>query len=317
MINIKEIVDFLRNDLTIKGIYYLRHATKTGDNLMVTCPYHKDGRESSPSCGILLHDRASAKKIYPAGTVHCFTCGSTHTLQEMISFVYGHDDKGVFGTEWLLDNFQILNTADIDFTFEYEEVKVHEEEYKCFKQFHPYFAQRGILPEVAEAFDLGYDEFYDSVVLPLFSKDGKCIMLIRRSVKEKEYRNSYGGDKTSTLYGLSMVYRKLPQLVNSPYLFIVEGAFDAIRLWQMGFPAVAIMQAGISETQMDLIKRTPFQKIVIATDADKPGRDIALKLKYKLRKDKQIFYLKYPSNRKDVGEMTDDEIENMIIYEET
>lgn len=318
MVGIREIIDVLQNDLQRKGIPYLSHVKQINNNLMVTCPYHKNGREQSPSCGILLNDRNVNSKIHKAGTVHCFTCGETHTLEEMISHVYGKNDKGTYGKEWLLENFQILSTNDIVFDYEFTIEPLQksvEIEYSSYKQYHPYMAHRGISEKVADAFELGYDKASDSIVLPLFDKDNKCIMLIKRAVDAHRYMNTSGASKTDSVFGIQMVYKKLNQLVNSPYVFVVEGPFDVLKMWENGFPAVGIMQASISETQINLIKKLPFQKIVIATDNDEAGRSVANKLADKLSDSKEVFILQYPKGIKDPGDMTAEQFKTMKLEE--
>lgn len=317
MVNIYEIVQVLQNDLRRKNIPYLHQVKQINSNLMVTCPYHKNGQEHSPSCGILLSDRVTGGKVHKAGTVHCFTCGETHGLEEMISHVYGKHDKGAYGKEWLLDNFSILSTDEISFNFDFkiDEKPKAEVEYSQFKKYHPYFKQRGISEKVADAFDLGFDEYHNSVVLPLFDKSGKCIMLIKRSITEHVYMNTSGASKTASVFGIQMIYKKLPQLVDTKYVFVVEGAFDVLRMWQNGFPAVGILQASISDTQINLIKKLPFQKVVIATDNDEAGRRVAEQLAQKLRQFKDVYLLVYPKGKKDPGEMTDEEFKSMKLVE--
>lgn len=315
MINILEVVTELQKSLRSNNLHYLAKVKQTNGNLMVTCPYHKGGSEHSPSCGILLEDRASHGKISKAGTVHCFTCGETHSLEEMISFVFGHDDRGAYGKEWLLEHFNILGVEDIDFDFSIEDVEkpLPNIDYKGYKRYHPYFAQRGISEKVADAFDLGYDEFHDAVVFPLFDRQGNCIMLIKRSINEHVYMNTSGASKTDSVYGIHMIYRKLSQMIDVPHVFIVEGAFDVLKLWQAGYPAVGILQASLSEHQISLIEKLPFNGVVVATDSDEAGRRVAYKLAHRLSRSKDVFLLEYPPGVKDAGDMTDEQLRNMRI----
>jgi DNA primase len=92
MVNILEVVQVLQREVQRKGIPLLHSVKVVNNNIMITCPYHKNGQERSPSCGILLKDRVSHDKVYKAGTVHCFTCGETHTIEEMITHVFGYGD---------------------------------------------------------------------------------------------------------------------------------------------------------------------------------------------------------------------------------
>ena len=41
------------------------------DNIIVTCPHHKDGMENHPSCSVYCGEDANIEY----GSVHCFTCG--------------------------------------------------------------------------------------------------------------------------------------------------------------------------------------------------------------------------------------------------
>ena len=61
----------------------LKDINEAGNNVMVTCPFHKDGLERRPSCGISIVDAENA----PAGTVHCFTCGKTMFFDKFISYL--------------------------------------------------------------------------------------------------------------------------------------------------------------------------------------------------------------------------------------
>ena len=98
-----EILNELRAELQINGIPYLGVMRDTGDNVMVACPYHKDGQERKPSMGIKKSD----------GTCHCFACGTVVSLQQMISHCFGDDGQiGAFGWNWLLKNFLTVSVEE-------------------------------------------------------------------------------------------------------------------------------------------------------------------------------------------------------------
>ena len=87
----------LRSQLKQHGINLLSQIKESPGDCQVCCPYHKGGQEKRPSAGIRKTD----------GTFHCFACGETHSLQEVISHCFGKDNDiiGVFGWEWILKNF--------------------------------------------------------------------------------------------------------------------------------------------------------------------------------------------------------------------
>ena len=125
--------------------------------------------------------------------------------------------------------------------------------------------------------------------------------------------NTAGASKTDSVYGIHMIYRKLGQMMDVPYIFIVEGAFDVLRMWQAGFPAVGILQASLSEYQMSLIEKLPFNRVVVATDSDEAGRRVADKLARRLSRCKEVFMLEYPPGVKDAGDMSDEQLQHMRI----
>lgn len=45
--------------LQLYGAGLLKEIKNTGSDLMCTCPFHANGKEHNPSCGVLLNDVAS------------------------------------------------------------------------------------------------------------------------------------------------------------------------------------------------------------------------------------------------------------------
>lgn len=74
-INIDEelIKDIQRYLLAKTGILYFGRIKVTPKDIMVSCPFHKDGQERKPSCGIKRFD--DDKGV--AGQLHCFSCRRT------------------------------------------------------------------------------------------------------------------------------------------------------------------------------------------------------------------------------------------------
>lgn len=63
-INLIDIIKELREQLVLKDIYLFNRIKELPEDIMVSCPFHKDGQEKKPSCGIRKKD----------GWTHCFTC---------------------------------------------------------------------------------------------------------------------------------------------------------------------------------------------------------------------------------------------------
>lgn len=63
-LNLIDIIVELKNQLAINDIYLFNQIKDLPDDLMVSCPFHKDGQERKASCGIRKED----------GWTHCFSC---------------------------------------------------------------------------------------------------------------------------------------------------------------------------------------------------------------------------------------------------
>lgn len=63
-INLIDIIRELKEQLAINGIFLFNKIKELPEDIMVSCPFHKEGQEKKPSCGIRKED----------GWVHCFTC---------------------------------------------------------------------------------------------------------------------------------------------------------------------------------------------------------------------------------------------------
>lgn len=75
--------------LQLYGAGLLKEIKNTGSDLMCTCPFHANGKEHNPSCGVLLQQKVTKDKTYEAGTVHCYTCGYTADLPQFVADLLG------------------------------------------------------------------------------------------------------------------------------------------------------------------------------------------------------------------------------------
>jgi len=87
-----EVLNELKTQLALNGIQRFAEFKPGPRNIQFNCPIHAGGQERKPSCGISTVN----KEEVPAGTVHCFTCGYTATLEQMISHCFGKDDDLVY-----------------------------------------------------------------------------------------------------------------------------------------------------------------------------------------------------------------------------
>lgn len=302
--DLSDILQELKNQLVANNIPLLRDMKDTPDNIMVTCPYHKNGQERRPSAGIKKSD----------GLFHCFTCGEVHTLQEVISFCLGHPDDvvGVFGWNWILKNFltvQVEDRKSVDLDYSRGRVcavkpSVSEEELDSYREYHPYMWKRKMTPEVVDIFDIGYDKKTQSITFPVRDLSGKCLFIARRSVNTKFFNYPAGVEKP--VYGLY----ELSQLKEYPSeVIICESMIDAITCWVYGKYAVALNGLG-NELQFRQLREMPCRKFILATDNDDAGRAARTRIR-KYLKNKLITEFVFPKDRKDINDLSKEEFDKL------
>lgn len=164
-----------------------------------------------------------------------------------------------------------------------------------------YFNGRLINEESVRKFALGYSDKRDMVTIPVHSPDGMCVGFVGRSVEGKEFKNSPKLPKSKTLFNLNRV--KASRIV-----YVVESSFDAIRLDQVGLPAVATLGASVNNTQIDLLQRY-FNEVVLIADNDEAGGNMKELLQKKLGHRLSIIQLE--KQYKDIGDMDDESIKNI------
>ena len=321
-----EVLMELRDQLALNGIDRFRSMKRTQDHIQCTCPFHKDGQERRPSCGITTNDIRQGDKLVRAGTVHCLACGYTGTLEETISRLFGYNDLGVFGTAWLKKNFLTVqyeerDSLDLDLsrgkktgsdTIKY----VSEEELDSYRYIHPYMYQRKLTDDVIEMFDVGYDDcfvlqsqdgketMYKCVTFPVRDITGGTLFIARRSVDTKFFNYPAGVEKP--VYGIY----ELSQIKPYPTeVYICESILDCLTLWTHNKYAVALNGLG-TDSQFKQLSSMPTRKFIIATDSDNAGIRARKKIREKLS-NKIITEIVLPYGRKDINECSYDEIENL------
>jgi DNA primase len=174
-----------------------------------------------------------------------------------------------------------------------------------------YYATRHINSDAIDHFNLGYSQKQGMVTVPLHSPDGIAVGVIGRSIQGKSFKNSPNLPRNKTMFNLHKAKREGGTII------VVESSFDAIRLWQAGFPnAVATLGGSISDTNINHLNKYS-STIIIMTDNDKAGISLGETIANKL-KNKNVLWARYdslntyPHNAKDVGDLTDEEIKQCI-----
>jgi DNA primase len=91
-------------------------------------------------------------------------------------------------------------------------------------------------------------------------------------------------------------------------VYVVESSFDAIRLDQVGMPAIATLGANVSSFQTDLLQKY-FNNIYVIADNDEAGGNMKSKLVERLGS--RVSVITLDKQYKDIGDMSDEDIKNL------
>ena len=317
-----DILAELISQLRANNIGLIQKYREGPTHIQICCPYHSNGMERRPSAGLRRSD----------GVFHCFACGETHSLSEVISHCFGHDDDivGKFGWQWLVKNFatvQIEERKDVSLDFDrsiHHVDTVHyvsEEELDKYRYIHPYMYKRGLTDDIIELFDIGFDSATNCITFPIRDIAGNCLFIARRSVTTKYFHYPEGVEKP--LYGLyeyhlvrNFVYEQVPEYREKPFdefntVIVCESMLDALSFWTVDKYAVALNGLG-NELQFKQLRELPCRKIILATDMDERGLSARKRIRQNIGARKIITEYFFPKGRKDANECTKEELKNLI-----
>ena len=264
---------------------------------IIFCPYHNNYR--SPAGEV---DKFN-------GTFFCFSCqkvaslvefvmhNSARTYFESVRFIKSKEQEGNFNQD--IEK----KLVDKPMYVQYDQLLIKRLNQQALDSPRAmrYYSGRLITEASVKKFQLGFSEKQDMVTIPVHSPDGMEIGFVGRSIEGKEFKNTPGLPKSKTLFNLNRV-----KTANKVY--VVESSFDAIRLDQCGFPAVATLGANVSNIQTDLLQKY-FNNIIVIADNDEAGGNMKDKIVERLGS--RVSVVKLDKQYKDIGDMSDEAIKNL------
>lgn len=266
-------------------------------DFIIFCPYHNNFRTPA--------GEVSKTK----GTFLCFSC---QTTRDLISFVCDNTNRTYFEAI----RFITGKAKNVDIESVVNKALVSVPDYKPFDELTikrlnvqaidspramSYYERRRINKDSIVKFKLGYSEKQDMVTVPVHAPDGLVVGFVGRSIEGKEFKNTPGLPKAKLLFNLH-------RTKSSNKVYVVESSFDAIRLDQVGLPAVATLGANVSHTQIELLQKY-FNNIIIIADNDEAGGNMKDKIIEKLKS--RVSVIQLNKEYKDIGDMDDKAIRNL------
>ena len=268
--------------------------SEVDSDYIIFCPYHNNNRTPA------------GEVSKESGLFFCFGCQQTATLQEIVMKMsnrsYFESLRYIKSKEQESDITQIVaKQLYTPPTFiQYDEVIIKRLNSQALESPRAmrYFDGRLITKSSVSKFNLGYSEKQDMVTIPVHSPEGMVIGFVGRSLEGKDFKNTPGLPKSKTLFNLHRVKA-------NDKVYVVESSFDAIRLDQVGMPAVATLGATISKNQVELLEKY-FNEIYLIADNDEAGKSMSKKMIDKLKS--RVSIIQLDTKYKDIGDMQDSDI---------
>jgi DNA primase len=266
---------------------------------IIFCPFHNNNR--TPAGEIDKYN----------GTFFCFSCHHVASLVEFVMHVSGR-------TYFESARFIKSKETEQDLERDINQKLVLRPEFVPFdelilKRLHnnllasdrakDYFKYRKIENTSWTKFSLGYSEKQDMVTVPVHSPDGLPVGFVGRSIEGKEFKNTPGLPKAKTLFNLN-------RIKTADRVYVVESSFDAIRLDQVGLPAVATLGSNVSNIQIELLQKY-FNNIIVVADNDEAGGNMKDKIIEKLGS--RVSVIQLNKEYKDIGDMPDENIKKLEV----
>ena len=230
----------------------LSEVTISGDEATGLCPFHSD---NSPSF------RFNMRK----GLFYCHSCGAKGNADDLLQGQRAMSADLQSNLELLDTQIKGLKAAG---TKEAIQVTCLPESSLLRYRFpHPYWKNRGFDEDTVDWWDLGYDPISRRVTIPIRNEAGNLLGVLFRRLDSGRPKYLYpkGFARNSNLFGSWKVSAQRS-------VCLVEGSLDALRVWQAGYPTLAVYGSSVSEHQVRLLHRLGITKAICFFDNDNAGR---------------------------------------------
>lgn len=317
----------------LAALEYVRLNKVSNGYYQIYCPFHNDGNERKPSCGVLLETQVRNGTTYPAGWFHCFTCGYAEPLHTAVADILKLHSIKSSAIEWLQSNIpgfeiedqqieklvpsNIMSAITSKYALTYIAAQtqslnsyISESELSQYRFTVPYMYERKLTDDIIAKFDVGVDMNWippgrkkkmPCLTFPVQDKSGNVLFIYRRSIEGKFF--SMPTNITKPVYGL----HQIPDGCSS--VVICESILNALTSWRYGRPAVALLGTGTAY-QIRQLKESGIPEFVICLDGDDAGARGTAKLKRNLRSCAICWAINMTPG-KDLNDLTKDEYDKL------
>jgi len=283
--------------------------TDRGGELWARCPQHKErtGKEDrNPSWSI--------NRI--TGAFHCFSCGYAGNLYILLRDLKGEDAAYTFRSE--IEQFGATSNVDIASVRRavswVDSRKRARRQVQGIPQVHlalfdpeipkEHLDRREITAEAASRYGVLWDARTASWILPFWHPDGYLLGWQRKDAVGRGFMNvPRAMPKSTTLFGW-------PVVEDANVVAVVESPLDAVKMYGLGYPTLALAGSKASREQVALLEQ--FDRTVILLDNDEAGRAGANSLFAQMRGHAIRVFRPESFQYKDPGETPDVILDSLI-----
>jgi DNA primase len=263
-------------------------------------------------CSFHSNTRTPAGEVHKSnGTFFCFSCQKVADLVELVMHTSG---RSYFEAVRFIKSKEEESNLELDINKKlyikpdyvaYDEftLKRLNSQLMSSERAKDYLLYRKMDQSSMVKFMLGYSEKQDMITIPVHAPDGMPVGFVGRSIEGKDFKNTPGLPKSKILFNLH-------RIKTADMVYVVESSFDAIRLDQVGFPAVATLGANVSNVQIELLQKY-FNNIVVIADNDEAGGNMKDKIIEKLKS--RVSVIQLNKEYKDIGDMSDEKIKELSV----
>ena len=233
---------------------YLDVSLKSGDEWMARCWFHEDRS-------------ASLQFNVKSGLWVCFSCGAKGNIKTFMREFGGTYREPEVEVADIYAKLDLLDAARTPV----KAAVLPESTLRLYTFPTDYWDGRGLSRAIQRVFDLGYDPLEDDAIIPVRNIHGELTGVIRRRLDltaMPKYLYYKGFPRKSSLFG-SWLMAKSPD----DHAVLVEGALDAIAVWQAGYSGLAQFGSSISKEQVALLRRLGVTTVTLFYDSDKAGQE--------------------------------------------
>lgn len=300
---ISEILKVVKSELTNGKLQIINE--EKNNEITVTCPHHKFGKEENASCNIYVGDDTKKLKY---GTMHCFSCGFSGYFTDFIAECFEITLEEA--NAWLLSHFESNRDSYIDFNFEPIELEsktptkyLDESILETFQSWHPYMKKRKLTRKVCNTFQIKYDTKTQCIIFPVRDIKGKLLFLTKRSVNTKRFYIPEDVEKP-----VYLLYYLVNNNINEAWVF--ESQINCLTGWTHGLPSICLFGTG-SDYQYKILNKSPIRIYHLCFDGDEAGDKGINRFIKNIRKDVFVDIVPIPRG-KDFNDLSYDEVEKLI-----